>query len=131
MFFYIDGLRALRHRRYGGTSGTLGKNGRKSRHILLTGRKAVSIGIFSHDGRGDAEHLLKLFGKIIIIGNAALLCDGTNRKTGLFQKPASLLQPPFLDEIRRGCTEVLFEQGIQFCAGEIKFLTQHGDGEIA
>ena len=98
---------------------------------FLTGRKAVSVGIFAHDGRGEAEHLLKLFGKIIIIGNAALLCDGADRKTGLFQKPASLLQPPFLDEIRRGCTEVLFEQGIQFCAGEIKFLTQHGDGEIA
>lgn len=74
------------------------------------------------------KQFLVLFGKIIVVGDAAEYGDLIDGKARLFKEQARFLQPALLYEIggRRG--KIFLEKGVQFRAGEMKSAAQVRNG---
>lgn len=76
------------------------------------------------------KQFFELFGKIIVVGDAAKGGDLIDGKARLFKEQARFLQPAFLDKIggRRG--KIFLEKGVQFRAGEMKGAAQGRNGQV-
>lgn len=66
------------------------------------------------------KQFLVLFGKIIVVGDAAEYGDLIDGKARLFKEQARFLQPAFFYEIGRRGGKIFLEKRVQFRSGEMK-----------
>lgn len=76
------------------------------------------------------KQFLVLFGKIIVVGDAAKGSDLIDGKARLFKEQARFLQPAFLYEIGGCGGKIFLEKGVQFRAGEMKGSAQSRNGQV-